>query len=78
MNKIILTITLICIFATFFGQIANSDFEKSRDTISSLPNNWGIKKIEGFEFLLDNENKVYMEHFNFPKFKEIETNSIAV
>jgi hypothetical protein len=58
MNKNILTLTLICNFATFFGQITNSDFEKSRDTIPSLPNNWGIKKMEGFEFSLDNENKV--------------------
>ena len=58
MNKKTLTIILIYNFATFFGQIANNDFEKSRDTISSLPNNWNIKKTEGFEFSLDNENKV--------------------
>lgn len=58
MNKKTLTIILIYNFTTFFGQIANSDFEKSRDTIPSLPNNWGIKKIEGFEFSLDGENKV--------------------
>jgi hypothetical protein len=58
MNKIIFTIILTCNFTMFFGQITNGDFERSRDTIQSLPNNWGIKKMEGFEFSLDNENKV--------------------
>jgi hypothetical protein len=58
MKKKTLTIILIYNFATFFGQITNSDFEKGRDSIPALPNNWGIKKVEGFEFSLDNKNKI--------------------
>lgn len=58
MNKIILIVTLICNLTITFGQITNADFEKNRDTLPLLPENWRAYQIEGFDFKLDKETKI--------------------
>lgn len=39
------------------GQIINNDFETPRDSLSSLPKDWGAPPIDGYTFSLDNEIK---------------------
>ena len=53
-----LIITLLVPYLTItFGQIKNHDFEVSRDSMPTVPKDWGIKKIGGFEYTLDKEVK---------------------
>jgi hypothetical protein len=42
---------------TSSAQIKNSGFEISRDTLAGLPNQWDIRKENGFKFRLDNQTK---------------------
>jgi hypothetical protein len=40
-----------------FGQIKNNDFETAKVDAENLPQDWNIKKMNGFEFSLDKETK---------------------
>jgi len=51
--------TLIPLLASFqlYAQFKNAGFEQSMDTAKSLPQLWHIKKVAGYNFLLDDKEK---------------------
>lgn len=59
-SKIIITALTVFISlntAALFGQIENSGFETQNDSISTLPNKWNFKSIEGYKISTDSINK---------------------
>lgn len=75
MNIPILTSLIVLNSGVILGQIKNNDFEFSRDTVATLPKDWSIKKIIGFDFGLDKEIKYSgANSFNIKSTQTIDSN----
>lgn len=57
MNKYLLSLTFLLSSLHLYAQFKNPGFEQPTDTAKSLPQLWHIKKVSGYNFLLDNKEK---------------------